>query len=77
MTTENTSPDPNMNEDAKLSVQDLKQLAVIVDVAFRKGVFSADEAGPVSAVYSKLIAFVRQFDKKSSEAKEATQETKE
>lgn len=64
METENTTVtnDEPKVEAPKLTVSDLQQLAVIVDVSFRKGVFNAEEAAPVSAVYAKLVAFLRQFE---------------
>lgn len=63
---ETTAPENAPN----LSVNDLQQLAVIVDVAFRKGVFNATEAGPVSALYTKLVNFLGQFDKSRAQTPE-------
>lgn len=60
MTNEPNTKD-TAQEGATLTVSDLQQLAVIVDVAFRKGVFNAEEAAPVSALYAKLVGFLKQF----------------
>ena len=69
-TKETTAPENAPN----LSVSDLQQLAVIVDVAFRKGVFNAAEAAPVSALYTKLISFLNQFDKSQAQTSEQPKE---
>lgn len=65
MSTETTTQE---SDATRLNVSDLQQLAVIVDVAFRKGVFNAEEAAPVSALYAKLIAFLKQFEQTAAEA---------
>ena len=78
MSTETTTQE---SDAARLNVSDLQQLAVIVDVAFRKGLFNAEEAVPVSALYAKLVNFLRQFEQKAAEDAEsaapATEEPKE
>lgn len=72
MTSETTTQD-TAQDSAKLSVSDLQQLAVIVDVAFRKGVFNAEEAAPVSALYAKLVGFLRQFNTSQTAESESSQ----
>jgi TRAP-type C4-dicarboxylate transport system permease large subunit len=72
MSTESTTQESNATQ---LYVSDLQQLAVIVDIAFRKGVFNAEEAAPVSALYTKLMFFLKQFEHKASEVTATTSST--
>jgi len=46
-----------------LTVSDLKQIATIIDVSFKRGTFNATEAGPIGQLYAKLIGFLSQFEK--------------
>lgn len=75
METQETNDAVNNEEQkvAGLQVSDLQQLAVIVDIACRKGVFSAAEAGPVGALYTKLMNFLAQFEKSSEQTTENTE----
>ena len=46
-----------------LSVNDLKQMAIIIDMSFKRGAFDAREAAPISQLFAKLTAFLEQFEK--------------
>jgi hypothetical protein len=47
----------------KLTVNDLQQIALVINESVKRGTFDADEAGAVSALYQKIKSFVGQFEK--------------
>ena len=47
-----------MENTNQITVNDLNALRNIVDVAFKRGAFSANEAAEIGAVYNKLTAFL-------------------
>ena len=51
-----------------LTVNDLNQIATIIDVSFKRGTFNATEAGPIGQIYAKLIGFLSQFEKSNDGA---------
>ena len=51
-----------------LSVGDLQNIAMIFDVASRRGAFKADEMATVGTVYNKLKAFLDSLPKPEGEA---------
>ena len=51
-----------------LSVGDLTNIAMIFDVASRRGAFKADEMATVGTVYNKLKAFLDSLPKPEGEA---------
>ena len=50
-----------------LSVSDLQNIAMIFDVASRRGAFKADEMATVGTVYNKLKAFLDSLPKPEGE----------
>jgi len=66
MDTQNSTPDTSVSAPAdatapqqpQLSVQDLQNLAAIVDTAVRRGAFNAAEASSVGAAFDRLNAFL-------------------
>ena len=50
-----------------LSVGDLQNIAMIFDVASRRGAFKADEMATVGTVYNKLTAFLDTLPKPEGE----------
>lgn len=59
--TQTTPPAPEMptgGQQPDLTITDLSNIRAIVDVAVRRGAFSASEASGVGAVFDKLNAFL-------------------
>ena len=56
------------NQSTGLSVGDLTNIAMIFDVASRRGAFKADEMATVGTVYNKLKAFLDSLPKPEGEA---------
>lgn len=59
-----------------LSIQDLAQVVQIIDAAFARGAFRANEAKDVGMVYDKIANFVNFTveNQKNSEEKSTTEE---
>ena len=55
------------NQTTGLSVGDLTNIAMIFDVASRRGAFKADEMATVGTVYNKLKAFLDTLPKPEGE----------
>ena len=55
------------NQTTGLSVGDLTNIAMIFDVASRRGAFKADEMATVGTVYNKLKAFLDSLPKPEGE----------
>ena len=64
--TQSASPQPDAPATG-LSVGDLQNIAMIFDVASRRGAFKADEMATVGTVYNKLKAFLDSLPKPEGE----------
>ena len=53
-----TSQNATANQNADLSIGDLKNLATIIDVASTRGAFRANEMATVGVMFNKLQAFL-------------------
>lgn len=65
--TQSATPQPDAPATG-LSVGDLQNIAMIFDVASRRGAFKADEMATVGTVYNKLKAFLDSLPKPEGEA---------
>ena len=64
--TQSATPQPDAPATG-LSVGDLQNIAMIFDVASRRGAFKADEMATVGTVYNKLKAFLDTLPKPEGE----------
>ena len=64
--TQSATPQPDAPATG-LSVGDLQNIAMIFDVASRRGAFNADEMATVGTVYNKLKAFLDSLPKPEGE----------
>ena len=62
------TPPADGSQPSGLSVGDLTNIAMIFDVASRRGAFKADEMATVGTVYNKLKAFLDSLPKPEGEA---------
>jgi|694.fasta_scaffold00326_42 hypothetical protein len=63
---DNTKNTPE-NKTPDLTIADLTNLRAVVDVAVRRGAFSASEISGVGSVYDKLNAFLNALQQPKSE----------
>ncbi len=71
--TQSATPQPDAPATG-LSVGDLQNIAMIFDVASRRGAFKADEMATVGTVYNKLKAFLDTLPKPEGEAGPTSQQ---
>jgi hypothetical protein len=71
--------DNNKEEKAKntvppsLSVKDLADVTSCIDVAFKRGAYSASEAEDISKIYKKIVEFVNFTIEQQNASKESEQ----
>ena len=70
--TQSATPQPDAPATG-LSVGDLQNIAMIFDVASRRGAFKADEMATVGTVYNKLKAFLDTLPKPEGEPAQTPQ----
>jgi hypothetical protein len=54
-----------------LSVKDLADISNVIDVAFKRGAYSASEAEDISKLYKKVVDFVNYTIEQQSAKKES------
>ncbi len=62
-----TQPDVGATAPSGLSVGDLQNIAMIIDLCTRRGAFKAEELSTVGGVYNKLKAFLDSLPKPEGE----------
>lgn len=66
----------NTEENVSLTLNDIQNVTQIIDIAFRRGAFTASEASQVGKVYEHLSLFVSQNTPATDES-ENTEEVEE
>jgi len=58
MADETTTASPEAPQPPSLSIDDLRNLLAIIDLASKRGAFLPKEFGPIGEVYNKVDAFL-------------------
>ena len=61
------------DDGSQITIADLQAMAGVIDAAVRRGAFGASEVGEVSAVYTKLTAFLQKVADSQRAAEQAEQ----
>jgi len=61
------------DDGSQITIADLQAMANVIDAAVRRGAFGASEVGDVSAVYTKLAAFLQKVAEQQKAAEAAGQ----
>ena len=58
------------DDGSQITIADLQAMANVIDAAVRRGAFGASEVGEVSAVYTKLAAFLQKVAEQQKAAEQ-------
>lgn len=67
----------NTTQPTQITVNDLDSIRTIIDVAFKRGAFSASEAAEVGSIYNKLSSFLEAVVAQATPGQEAGAATTE
>lgn len=60
----------NTNQSPTISIQDLATIHALLEVAYTRGAFKADEASKLGSVYDKLTGFLQSVIEQAKVAEE-------